>query len=72
MEEYRKEWAKKLCKDTKPEDQASSSIPISLELESIANFLHNLPVGGPPHVVVKKISQTRAMYIVNTILHVHT
>ena len=72
MEEYCKEWAKKLCKDAKPEDQASSSIPISLELESIVNFLHTLPVGGPTRVVVKKFAQTQAMYVLNTILHVHT
>ena len=71
-QEYQAEWAKELCRSVKPKDQASSSVQGSSELGPIADFLYTLPNEGPPRIVAKKFAQTRAVYLIGTILHIHT
>ena len=40
-------------------------------LYSIAKFLQNWSIDGPPSIVLEKTSETQAVYILGTTLHVH-
>ena len=40
-------------------------------LYSIAHFLHELSLEGPPGIIVEKVSETKVLYIIGTTLHVH-
>ena len=41
-------------------------------LYSIASFLHEQFPEGPRSVIIEKVSETKAIYIIGTTLHVHT
>ena len=40
-------------------------------LYSIAQFLHEVSPEGPPCIILEKIFETKAMYVIGTTLHVH-
>lgn len=40
-------------------------------LYSISKFLQDLSIDGPPSIVIEKTSETPAVYIIGTTLHVH-
>lgn len=41
------------------------------KLYSISKFLQSLSIDGPPSIVLEKTSETQAVYILGTTLHVH-
>ena len=55
-----------------PRSEATDSNQSDLVLCFVADFLLSLPKEGLPSAVIKKFVETRAVYIVGTILHVHT
>ena len=70
--EYRQQWAKILWANTRPRSKATDSNQSYPMLCFAANLLLCLPEEGLLRVVIKKFVETRALYIVGTILHVHT
>ena len=40
-------------------------------LYSIAQFLRDISLEGPPCTIVEKVSETKAVYVIDTTLHVH-
>lgn len=40
-------------------------------LYSVAHFLHSVSPEGPPYTIIEKVSETKAVYIIGTTLHVH-
>ena len=80
--EYRKEWAQKLRPTTppplkptyvcvKPRHRVKHINWCLPGLYSIAHFLHEQSPEGPPSVIVEKVFETKAVYIIGTTLHVH-
>ena len=69
---YCQQWAEILRANTRPRSEATDSNQSDPVLCFVADFLPSLPEEGLPRVVIKKFVETRAMYIVGTILHVHT
>ena len=81
-QEYRKQWAQKLCLTTpppfkpprvsvKPKCRVKRINWCLPGLYSIAQFLHGVSLEGPPCTIVEKISKTKAMYVIGTTLHMH-
>ena len=70
--EYQQQWAEVLQANTRPRSEATNSNQSDPVLCFVANFLLSLPEEGLLRVVIEKFVETRAVYIVGTVLHVHT
>ena len=79
---YRKQWAQKLrltttppCKPphmcVKPKHRVKCINWCLPNLYSIAQFLHEASPEGPPCMIVEKVPETRAVYVIGTTLYVH-
>ena len=67
--EYRQLWAEKLQPSTKPRSSGDQS---ESTLDAAANLLLSLPGEDLFKAVIQKFVNTRAVYLVGTVLHVHT
>ena len=83
MQEYRQQWAGKLRPTTpppfkpprvnvKPKRRVKRVNWVLPGLYSIAQFLRGVSPEGPPCIVIEKVSETKAVYVIGTTLHVHT
>ena len=71
--EFQKFWARKLkipALHPKPK-RCVKQVNWSLNLYTIARFLHGLPPDGPTQCVTEKVSQSKYTYIVEDTLYVH-
>ena len=70
--EYCLLWAEKLQLPTRPRSEATSSNQRDSELGAAASLLLNLLEEDLVKIVIKRLAETRAVYIVGTTLHIHT
>ena len=70
--EYCQLWAEKLRAPTRPRSEATSSDQSNSVLGAATNLLLSLPEEDLLKIVIRKLAETRAVYIVGTILHIHT
>ncbi len=81
-QEYREQWAQKLRPrapppfkpprvSVKPKCRVKRINWCLPGLYSIAQFLRGVSPEGPPCIVVEKVSETKAVYVIGTTLHVH-
>ena len=70
--EYRQQWAEVLRASIGPRSKATDSNQSDPVLCSTANLLLSLLEEDLLNVVIRKFAETRAVYIVGTVLYVHT
>ena len=70
--EYCQLWAEKLQASTRPRSKATSSNQGHSKLGTATSLLLNLPKEDLVKIVIKRLAETRAVYIVGTTLHIHT
>ena len=70
--EYHQQWAEKLWASTRPRSETTSGNQSNSGVGSAANLLLSLPEEDLLKIVIRKFAETRAVYIVSTVLHVHT
>ena len=69
---YCQQWVEVLQANTRPRSKATDSNQSDRVLCFVADILLSLPKEDLLKVVIKKFVEIRAVYIVGTILHVHT
>ena len=72
VRKYCQQWAEKLRASTRLRSKATGGNQSDPVLCFAANLLLSLPKEDLLKVVIRKFAETRAMYIVGTVLHVHT
>ena len=70
--EYRQLWVEKLRAFTRPRSEAIGGNQSDSMLGAAANILLSLPEEDLLKIVLRKFAETRVVYIVGTVLHVHT
>ena len=70
--EYRQQWAEKLSSSIRARDEATSSTQGDFGLDDVANLLLSLPEANLVKTVIRRLAQTRAVYVDGTTLHIHT
>ena len=65
-------WAEKLQASTRPRSEATSSNQGDSELDAATSLLLNLPEEDLVKTVIKRLVETRAIYVVGTTLHIRT
>ena len=70
--EYPQLWAEKLRASTRSRSEATGNDQSDSVLGATANILLSLPKEDLLKIVIRKFAKTRAVYIVGTVLHVHT
>jgi len=70
--EYHQLWAEKLQASTRPRSELTGGDQSDSVLGAAANLLLSLPGEDLLKIVIRKFAETRAVYIVGTVLHVHT
>ena len=70
--EYHQLWAEKLWASTRSRSEATGGDQSDSVLGDAANLLLSLPKEDLLKIVIRNFAKTRAVYIVGTVLHIHT